>query len=143
MIISSTPNDFSEIYEIINDAAVAYKGLIPEDRWHEPYMAEAELQDQIDDGVTFWCYWEDGVIIGVMGIQDNGDVTLIRHAYIPFSLNWHGNLLFFQIILYEQQDRHCHRRQRRDRGSHRYPARQGLFRDCPCRPEGERVRRHG
>jgi N-acetylglutamate synthase-like GNAT family acetyltransferase len=82
MIISSTPNDFSEIYEIINDAASAYKGIIPEDRWHEPYMAKDELQGQIDDGVEFWCYQEEGMILGVMGIQDKGDVTLIRHAYV-------------------------------------------------------------
>ena len=82
MIISSTPNDFSEIYEIINDAASAYKGIIPVDRWHEPYMAKDELQGQIDDGVEFWCYREEGMILGVMGIQDKGDVTLIRHAYV-------------------------------------------------------------
>jgi GNAT superfamily N-acetyltransferase len=82
MIVPSTKNDFIQIYEIINDAASAYKGIIPEDRWHEPYMSETELQDQIDDGVTFWCYVENDIIIGVMGIQDKGDVTLIRHAYV-------------------------------------------------------------
>jgi GNAT superfamily N-acetyltransferase len=82
MIIPGTAKDFSKIYEIINDAASAYKGIIPEDRWHEPYMAESELQDQIDDGVSFWCFWEGETILGVMGIQDKGDVTLIRHAYV-------------------------------------------------------------
>ncbi|MDO6429376.1 GNAT family N-acetyltransferase [Flavitalea sp. BT771] len=82
MIITSTKNDFNQIYEIINDAAAAYKGIIPEDRWHEPYMSATELQDQIDDGVVFWCYVENDVINGVMGIQDKGDVTLIRHAYV-------------------------------------------------------------
>jgi N-acetylglutamate synthase-like GNAT family acetyltransferase len=82
MIVPSTKSDFTQIYEIINDAAAAYKGIIPADRWHEPYMSETELQGQIDDGVRFWCYVENGMIIGVMGFQDKGDVTLIRHAYV-------------------------------------------------------------
>lgn len=82
MIKISTIADFNEIHEIINDAALAYKGIIPEDRWHEPYMPEPELQKQIDEGVEFWCYWEDNEILGVMGIQDKIDVALIRHAYV-------------------------------------------------------------
>jgi N-acetylglutamate synthase-like GNAT family acetyltransferase len=82
MIIQGTKDDFNHIYEIINDAASAYKGIIPEDRWHDPYMSETELQDQINDGVMFWCYVDDNRIIGVMGLQDKGDVTLIRHAYV-------------------------------------------------------------
>ena len=82
MIITSPKKDLTQIYEIINDAASAYKGIIPADRWHEPYMSETELQGQINDGVKFWCYLENDVIIGVMGIQDKGDVTLIRHAYV-------------------------------------------------------------
>jgi N-acetylglutamate synthase-like GNAT family acetyltransferase len=82
MIRQCTATDFTTICEIINDAAVAYKGIIPADRWHEPYMPEAELQTQIDQGVQFWCYEEDGAILGVTGIQDKGDVTLIRHAYV-------------------------------------------------------------
>ena len=82
MIVQGTKDDFTQIYEIINDAASAYKGIIPKDRWHEPYMSKTELQDQIDDGVMFWCYVENDTIIGVMGLQDKGDVTLIRHAYV-------------------------------------------------------------
>lgn len=78
----STPNDFKDIYEIINDAASAYKGVIPADRWHEPYMAEDELKTQIEDGVEFWCYKENRKTLGVMGLQDKRDVTLIRHAYV-------------------------------------------------------------
>ena len=74
--------DFEQIYEIINDAAQAYKGIIPEDRWHEPYMPKDELQQQISDGVVFWVYAEENNIIGVMGIQDKGAVSLIRHAYV-------------------------------------------------------------
>jgi GNAT superfamily N-acetyltransferase len=82
MIIPSTKDDLTQIYEIINDAASAYKGIIPADRWHEPYMSQTELQAQIDDGVTFWCYIENDIILGVMGLQDRGEVTLIRHAYV-------------------------------------------------------------
>ena len=82
VIVPSEKTDFEEILHIINDAASAYKDVIPEDRWHEPYMSEKELQSQIDDGVQFWCYRENNNIIGVMGIQDKSDVTLIRHAYV-------------------------------------------------------------
>jgi N-acetylglutamate synthase-like GNAT family acetyltransferase len=82
MIVPGKKSDFKDIYEIINDAASAYKGIIPTDRWHEPYMSEQELQNQIDDGVEFWCYVDNETIIGVMGIQDKSDVTLIRHAYV-------------------------------------------------------------
>ena len=82
MIIPATENDFDTIYEIINDASNAYKGIIPEDRWHEPYMPKTELREQIDDGVLFYCSFVENQITGVMGIQDKGDVQLIRHAYV-------------------------------------------------------------
>ena len=82
MIRKGTEKDFEEIYTIINDAAMAYKGVIPPDRWHEPYMTREELQAEIKDGVRFSCYVEDNEIIGVMGIQDKTDVELIRHAYV-------------------------------------------------------------
>jgi N-acetylglutamate synthase-like GNAT family acetyltransferase len=82
MIRKCEPGDFNEIYEIINDAAIAYRGIIPEDRWHEPYMPEEELKTQINEGVQFWCYAENEKVTGVMGIQDKGEVTLIRHAYV-------------------------------------------------------------
>lgn len=81
MISLCAEKDFNEIHEIINDAASAYRGVIPADRWHEPYMTEEELQSQIDTGVQFWKYNEEGKILGVMGIQFK-DVTLIRHAYV-------------------------------------------------------------
>lgn len=74
--------DQQVIYEIINDASQAYKGIIPEDRYHEPYMPAEELMGELEDGVVFWGYEEDGEIVGVMGIQDKGDVSLIRHAYV-------------------------------------------------------------
>jgi GNAT superfamily N-acetyltransferase len=82
MIVAGTTTDFLQIHAIINDAAAAYRGIIPADRWHDPYMPEGELHEQIEDGVQFWCYLEGDVMLGVMGIQDKGDVTLIRHAYV-------------------------------------------------------------
>ena len=69
MIRQCDSNDFEAIYTIINDAAEAYRGIIPEDRWKEPYMDREYLQHEIDDGVVFWGYEEDGKLIGVMGIR--------------------------------------------------------------------------
>ena len=82
MIFKCDQKNFNEIYDIINDAATAYRQVIPADRWHEPYMSEEELKRQIDEGVEFWRDTEDGEITGVMGIQFKEDVTLIRHAYV-------------------------------------------------------------
>lgn len=82
MIRKFADEDFEEIFNIINDAAIAYKGVIPPDRWHEPYMTKEELKAQIEDGVRFSCYVDNNEIIGVMGIQDKTDVELIRHAYV-------------------------------------------------------------
>jgi GNAT superfamily N-acetyltransferase len=90
MIQRCNPDDFESIHEIINDAAVAYKGVIPPDRWHEPYMGREELQHEIDAGVRFWGYEEHGELIGVMGIQDVKDVTLIRHAYVRTARRGQG-----------------------------------------------------
>jgi GNAT superfamily N-acetyltransferase len=67
---------------IINQAALAYKGVIPADCWQEPYMPGAELQAEIAAGVNFWGYEIEGVLVGVMGRQDLTGVTLIRHAYV-------------------------------------------------------------
>lgn len=67
---------------IINAAAEAYRGVIPPDRWHDPYMPAAELDGEIADGVAFWGYEDGGELAGVMGIQPVRDVTLIRHAYV-------------------------------------------------------------
>ncbi len=78
------------MYEIINDAAQAYKGVIPGDRWHEPYMTVEELKHEIDDGVEFWGYEEAGRLIGVMGLQDKGELYLIRHAYVRTSSRKRG-----------------------------------------------------
>jgi GNAT superfamily N-acetyltransferase len=90
MIRKCVDSDFLSIYSIINDAAMAYKGVIPPDRWHEPYMTQEELRTEISRGVVFWG-WEgaDG-LAGVMGIQDVQDVTLMRHAYVKTSLRNKG-----------------------------------------------------
>ncbi len=70
------------ILATINAAAEAYRGVIPADRWHEPYMPASELDREIGAGVAFWVYESDGVIVGTMGIQPVRDVDLIRHAYV-------------------------------------------------------------
>lgn len=82
MIRNLTNSDFEVILEIINDGAKAYKGVIPADCWHEPYMSREELKQEIEDLVCFWGFEDEGYLIGVMGIQDRGDVSLIRHAYV-------------------------------------------------------------
>jgi GNAT superfamily N-acetyltransferase len=75
-------DDRTAILAIINAAAEAYRGVIPADRWHEPYMPRDELNSEIAAGVVFWGYEEDGSLAGVMGIQSVRDVDLIRHAYV-------------------------------------------------------------
>ena len=82
MIRKCDDTDFETIYEIINDGAEAYKGVIPADRLKDPYMDWDELRHEIDAGVEFWGYEEAGELLGVMGIQHVLDVTLIRHAYV-------------------------------------------------------------
>jgi len=82
MIRACTDRDLPVICAIVNDAAQAYRGAIPEDRWHEPYMPLAELRGEIAAGVRFWGWEEGGELAGVMGIQDRGEVDLIRHAYV-------------------------------------------------------------
>ena len=91
MITKSDENkDFDTIYEIINEASIAYRGIIPTDRWKEPYMSKEELKTQISEGVEFWNYEEDKEILGVMGIQFKDDVTLIRHAYVRTTAQQKG-----------------------------------------------------
>jgi len=70
------------IGEIINDTAQAYQGVIPADRWKEPYMSLTELTAEISEGVRFWGYATRGRLLGVMGLQDKDEVVLIRHAYV-------------------------------------------------------------
>jgi N-acetylglutamate synthase-like GNAT family acetyltransferase len=82
MIRRCEAEEFEKIYEVINDGAARYEGVIPPDRWKEPYMSREELRHEIDDGVVFWGYYEEDRLMGVMGIQPVQDVTLIRHAYV-------------------------------------------------------------
>jgi len=81
MIRRCDDRDFELICAIINDGARAYKGVIPEDCWTEPYMSRIELQHEIEQGVVFWGYEEER-LVGVMGYQPVQDVILIRHAYV-------------------------------------------------------------
>ncbi len=84
------PADLDAIHSIINDAAQAYKGVIPADCWHEPYMPLEEVGSQIHEGVCFHGYQIDGELVGVMGIQDVQDVSLIRHAYVRTAQRQRG-----------------------------------------------------
>ncbi len=82
MIRVCEQQDFDAIWTIINEASEAYRGVIPPDRLRNPYMSRDELLHEIEAGVTFWGYTDEGELSGVMGIQDVHDVTLIRHAYV-------------------------------------------------------------
>ena len=78
------------ILAIVNAAAEAYRGVIPADRWHEPYMSASELDAELAAGVEFWGYEDGGELLGVMGVQGVGDVDLIRHAYVLPSSQGRG-----------------------------------------------------
>lgn len=82
MIKRMKPNDYLSILGVINDAAQAYNGVIPEDQWREPYMSTEELKEEIKNGIDFYGWVENNVLVGVMGIQQINEVTLIRHAYV-------------------------------------------------------------
>lgn len=82
MIRRCTAADLTTIDWIINEAAEKYRGVIPADCWHEPYMSRAELEREIATGVNFSGWEEGGELIGVMGVQRVKDATLIRHAYV-------------------------------------------------------------
>jgi N-acetylglutamate synthase-like GNAT family acetyltransferase len=82
MIRACEDNDLLDIYNIINDAAHAYRGVIPADCWKEPYMGSEELRHEVADGVRFWGYELSGRLIAVMGLQNKVKVALIRHAYV-------------------------------------------------------------
>jgi GNAT superfamily N-acetyltransferase len=89
-IRGSRDSDRAAILAIVNDAAQAYRGVIPADRWQEPYMPAEELASEITDGVMFWLAEVDRRIAGVMGIQDKGGVALVRHAYVAPSAQRKG-----------------------------------------------------
>jgi GNAT superfamily N-acetyltransferase len=82
MISQCKDSDLDAIFEIINDAAQVYRGVIADDCWHDPYMPLEALKHEIADGVVFFGLRKGGQLVGVMGIQEKGEVTLIRHAYV-------------------------------------------------------------
>ena len=90
LIRKSREADSAAMLAIVNAAAQAYRGVIPADRWHEPYMPRDELEKEIADGVIFWVAEEDARLLGVMGIQDKGEVALVRHAYVTPTLQRKG-----------------------------------------------------
>ena len=81
MICTCHPGDTQKIYFIINEAAKAYEGVIPADRYHQPYMTMDELKREMKR-MTFFGWEENGELVGVMGFEPIQDVTLIRHAYV-------------------------------------------------------------
>jgi GNAT superfamily N-acetyltransferase len=90
MIRRCAENEFEAVWTIINDGAQVYRGIIPADRWTEPYMSREKLQHEMDDGVEFWGFEDGGTLDGVMGIQHVKDVTLIRHAYVRTATQGKG-----------------------------------------------------
>lgn len=90
MIRTSTSADIPVIDSIINEAAEKYRGVIPADCWHEPYMSRRELDSEIAAGVRFSGYEEAGELVGVMGVQKVKDATLIRHAYVRTAKQGRG-----------------------------------------------------
>ena len=105
MIRPCTDSDVPSIFAIVNDAAQAYKGVIPSDRWHEPYMPMEELKEEIAAGVKFWGYEDGGQLIGVMGMQPVKDVMLIRHAYVRTGMRNRGIGGKLMVHLLVQADR--------------------------------------
>ena len=90
MISEYMKSDSSKILYVINDAAIKYKGIIPDNCWHEPYMSERELVDEFKDGVRMFGYNRNNKLVGVIGIQEIKDVILIRHTYTLTSYQGKG-----------------------------------------------------
>ena len=102
MICRLSSSEFDSILGVVNDAAEAYRDVIPEDRWKKPYMSAEELRNEIESGVEFYGWIENNVLVAVMGIQLVNDVTLIRHSYVLTSRQRRGigkNLLNYLISL--------------------------------------------
>lgn len=85
MVCKLVTSDFQAILTVVNNAAIAYKGKIPSDRWKEPYMTAQELKEEIQSGVQFYGWIENNVLVATMGIQPINGVILIRHAYVLTS----------------------------------------------------------
>jgi len=82
--------DFGAMLDVVNDAAQAYCGVIDADCWKDPYMSPEELRHEVEDGVEFWAYEEEGRVTGIMGLQEKPEVTLIRHAYVRTEMRSRG-----------------------------------------------------
>ena len=107
MISEYTKSDSSKIICVINDAAVRYKDIIPDNCWHEPYMSEKKLVDEFGDGVRMFGYHNNNKLIGVIGIQKIKDVILIRHAYTltPYQGKGVGSALLEYLLKKNQNSR--------------------------------------
>ena len=107
MISEYNKTDASKILHIINDASLRYKGIIPDDCWHEPYMPKQELIDEFSDGVCMYGYHHNNILIGVIGIQEVKDVILIRHAYTltTFQGKGTGSALLEYLLKKNQKSR--------------------------------------
>ena len=90
MISEYKKSDTSKILHVINNASLRYKGVIPNNCWHEPYMSENELIGEFNNGVRMFGYNHNNELIGVIGIQEVKDVTLIRHFYTLISYQGKG-----------------------------------------------------
>ena len=90
LIRKAAETDRDAMFAIINAAAQAYRGVIPADRWHDPYMPKDELLSEIRAGIVFWVAEDEGRLAGVMGMQDKGEVALVRHAYIAPTVQRKG-----------------------------------------------------
>ena len=97
--------DPDPIGAVINDAARAYRGVIPADRWHDPYMPREELVAEMRAGVKFFCLRQDDRVAGVMGLQHVADVALIRHAYTLTAQQHSGIGTLLLEYLRRQTDR--------------------------------------
>ena len=107
MINEYTKKDISKILHVINDASIIYKGIIPDNCWHEPYMSEQELIDEFGDGVRMFGYYYNNKLIGVIGIQEVKDVVLIRHAYTltSYQCKGTGSVLLEYLLKKNQNSR--------------------------------------
>ena len=107
MISEYTKSEASKILHIINDASLRYKGVIPDDCWHEPYMSIQELIDELNDGVRMYGYHDNNKLIGVIGIQEIKDVVLIRHAYTltSYQNKGTGSVLLEYLLKKNQNSR--------------------------------------
>ena len=107
MISKYTKNDTSKILHIINDASLRYKGVIPDDCWHEPYMSKHKLIDELNDGVRMYGYHDNNKLLGVIGIQEVKDVILIRHAYTltSYQNKGTGSMLLEYLLKKNQNSR--------------------------------------